>query len=205
MNLLEYLIKEYNYNEPIFVNELSFENYSRPWLFKELKKLVDTGALKRFDVGIYYLPKKMPWGDSFPDSYKVVEKRFLSDANKTYGYVSGLTLLNRSGLTTQMPNMVELVTNNETTRVRDLKVGGVKVRARRARTVITNENVNTLQFLDLMNAMSVKTLGEDEKFMLNRFVRDSGVTLNSVTKYASLYPAQAMKNMIESGVINEIT
>ena len=187
------------------MNELSFENYSRPWIFKELKKLVDTGALKRFDVGIYYLPKKMPWGDSFPDSYKVVEKRFLSDANKTYGYVSGLTLLNKSGLTTQMPNMVELVTNNETTRVRDLKVGGVKVRARRARTIITNENVNTLQFLDLMNAMSIKSLGEDEKFMLNRFVRDSGVTLNSVTKYASLYPAQAMKNMIESGVINEIT
>jgi hypothetical protein len=41
--------------------------------------------------------------------------------------------------------------------------------------------------------------------MLNRFARDSGVTLKDVTKYSPLYPAQAMKNMIESGVINEIT
>lgn len=205
MNLLEYLINEYGYNEPIFVNEILFENYSRPWLFKQLKKLVDIGELKRFDIGIYYVPKKMPWGDSFPDSYKVVEKRFLSDGNKTYGYVAGLTLLNKSGLSTQMPNFVELVTNNETTRVRDLKVGGVKVRARRARTIITNENAKTLQFLDLMNSISIKSIGEDEKIMLNCFVRDSGVTLNGVTKYSSLYPARAMKNLIESGVINEIT
>lgn len=205
MNLLEYLINEYGYNEPIFLNEITFMNYSRSWLFKELKKLVDNSKLNRFDVGIYYVPKKMPWGDSFPNSYKVVEKRFLNDENKTYGYVSGLTLLNKAGLSTQMPNLVELVTNNETTRVRDIKVGGVKVRARRSRTTITSENVKTLQFLDLMNSISLKSVGKDEKILLNRFVNGLGVTLKAVTKYSSLYPAKAMKNMIESGVISEIT
>lgn len=204
MKLYEFLIENYGYNEPIFVNEISFGNYSRPWLFKELKKLVDANALKRFDIGIYYIPKKMTWGDSFPDSYKVVEKRFLSDSKKCYGYVSGLTLLNKLGLTTQMPNMIELVTNNETTRVRDLKVGGVNVRARRARTKITKGNVNTLQFLDLMNGIGIQSISKDDKIMLYRFVRESGVTLNDVTKYAGLFPAKAMKNMIESGVVNEI-
>lgn len=147
----------------------------------------------------------MPWGNSFPDSYKVVEKRFLCDGNKIYGYVSGLTLLNKSGITTQMPNLVELVTNKETTRVRNLKVGGINVRARRARTIITNENVNILQFLDLMNSISIKSIKDDEKKMLKRFTKDSGITLKDVVKYSSIYPAQAMKNMIESGVINEIT
>ena len=205
MKLLEYLANKYGYNEPILLNEIKFENYSRPWLFKELKRLVDNGELNRFDSGIYYLPRKMPWGVSFPDSYTVVKKRFLSDGSKTYGYVAGLTLLNKAGLSTQMSNLVELVTNKETTRVRDLKVGGVKVRARRARTIITNENVKTLQFLDLMNSISLKSVGNDERVVLSHFAKDSGVTLKDVTKYAALYPAKAMKNLIESGVIREIT
>ena len=58
MAFYDYLMNSYGYNEPIFVESLRFEQYSRPWLFKEIRKLCENGKLKRFDKGIYYIPQK---------------------------------------------------------------------------------------------------------------------------------------------------
>jgi len=204
MTLGEHLLNEYGYNEPIFVSEIKFNNYSRPWVFKELKKMVDSGVIKRFDTGIYYFPQKMPFGDSYLDSHKVVTRRFLSNGSEVYGYIAGISLLNRAGLTTQVPNLIELVSNNESTRVREVRLGRQCVRVRRSRTAVTNENANILQFLDLMNIISPSGMGETERLLLNKFIKSSGVTRAQVSKYARFYPAKAMKNMMESGVVYEL-
>jgi hypothetical protein len=204
MTLGEYLKDKYGCNEPIYVEEIVFEGYSRPWIFKELKKLVDSGDIKRFDTGIYYFPKKMFFGDSYLDSRKMVERRFLTDGNEVYGYIAGLSLLNMTALSTQVPNLIELVTNNETTRVRDIKIGRQRVRARRSRTTVTKENVNALQFLDLMNVITPKFMNETEKFILKKYTKDSGVTRDAISQYMEFFPAKAMKNMVESGAIYEL-
>ena len=204
MALGEYLMDLYGFNEPIYVEEIHYGNYSRAWVFTELKKLVDRGEIKRFDAGIYYFPKKMLFGDSFLDPQKVVERRFLTDGNEVYGYIAGVSLLNKTGLSTQVPNLVELVTNMESTRVRDIEVGRQKVRARRSRTTINKENVNALQFLDLMNSIKPAAMSETERFMLSKYIKDSGATKNAVSRYAGLFPAKAMKNMIESGAAYEL-
>jgi len=201
----EYLKEKFGIDEPIYVEDIRYGNYSRPWIFKELKKLVDSGELKRFDTGIYYFPVKMFYGDGTLSPRKIVEKRFLTDGDDVYGYVAGLSLLNQTGLSTQVPNLLELVTNNESTRVRDVKVGFQRVRARRSRTVVNKENFLTLQFLDLMNSISPKFMDESERFMLSKYIKATGVTKDSVSQYAGLYPAKAIKNMIESGAVYELT
>jgi hypothetical protein len=147
----------------------------------------------------------MSYGEAGLDPRKVVERRFLSDGNEIYGYVTGISLLNLTGLTTQVPNLIELVTNNETTRVRDIQVGNQRVRARRSRTTVTKTNANTLQFLDLMNAITPNNLDETERYMLSKYIRSSGVTRDSVTQYAGYFPARAMKNMVVSGAAYELT
>jgi len=204
MNFREYMKEKYGCNEPIYVEEIQYEGYSRPWIFKELKKLVDSGELKRFSSGVYYFPTKMFFGDSFLDPRKVVQKRFLGSGGEVYGYVAGLPLLNQAGLSTQVPNMLELVTNNESTRVRDINVGPQRVRARRARTTITKQNANALQFLDLMSSITPGNMDDTERFMLRKFMRDAGVTREGIMQYAGLFPARAMKNMIESGVAYDL-
>jgi len=90
MNFGEYLKDKYGVNEPIRIEDIQFGNYSQPWIFKELKKLVESGRLKRFDTGIYYFPTKTVFGDSFLDPRKVVRKRFLSDGENVYGYITEL-------------------------------------------------------------------------------------------------------------------
>ena len=204
MNFEEYLKQEYGLNEPIYAEEIQFEDYSRAWIYVQIKKLVDAGILKRFDNGIYYIPKKMFFGDTVLDPYKVVQKKYLSDGNNVYGYVSGLAFENSTGLTTQCPAILEVVTNNESSNVRDIKVGKQRVRARKPRTGITKENVNTLQFLDLMNIIEPKYFDEAAKFMFDRYIKNCGVTKNQVQQYAGLFPPKALKNLIESGVLYEL-
>ena len=205
MAFKEYLKEKFGEDEPIYIEEIRYENYSRPWIFKELKKLVDGGELKRFDNGIYYFPIKMPWGDGTLSPRKIVEKRFLTDGDKVYGYVAGFSLKNQTGLSTQVPNFLEVVTNNESTRVRDIMVGFQRVRAHRSRTAVNKENVLTLQFLDLMNSISPKFMDESERFMLSKYIKATGVTKEAVSQYAGLFPAKAMKNMIESEAVYELS
>ena len=205
MDFRDSLRDKYGVNEPIRIEEIQYKNYSRPWIFRELKKLVDSGEIKRFDTGIYYFPVKMFFGDSYLDPRKVIQKRFLSDGNDVYGYVAGLSLMNQAGLSTQAPNLLELVTNNESTRVRDINVGPQKVRLRRARTSITKVNVNALQFLDLVSNITPSAMDETERFMLSKYTKDSRVTRDEVSAYIGYFPAKAMKNMIESMIVYELT
>jgi len=205
MAFKEYLKEKFGINEPIYLEEIQYENYSRPWIFKELKKLVDSGELKRFDTGIYYFPKKMFYGDSYLNSRKIAERRFLTDGNDVYGYIAGFSLLNQTGISSQVPRFLELVTNNESTRVRDIGVGNQLVRARRSRTTVTKENYLTLQFLELMKSISPKSMDETERFMLSKYIKATGVTRDAVSRYVGLFPAKAMKNMMESGAVYELT
>lgn len=206
MTFNEYLIDKFGINEPIYAEEINYEDYSRPWILRELKKLVDNGELKRYERGIYYFPEKLPWGkDSTLSPRKIAMKRFVTDGDEVYGYITGLSLWNMSGLSTQVPNLLEVATNKESTRVRDIYIGYQRVRARKSRTEISKDNVRTLQLLDLMNVMQPPaSLDGAESFMLKKFVKkvkEAGVTKDSISQYIGLYPAKAMKNLIESGVI----
>ena len=204
MNLGKYLKAKYGYNEPICVEEIQFNNYSRSWILKEIKKLTESGELKRFDIGIYYFPTKMFWGDSYLDPRKVVQKRFLSDGDNVYGYIAGLSLVNQAGLSTQVPNLLEIVTNRESTQVRIINVGPQRVKLRRARTTITKDNVNVLQFLNLLTNITSNRMDETERFMLSKFIKDSEITRDEISKYIGLFPTKAMKNMMEIENIYEL-
>jgi hypothetical protein len=199
------LKEKYGYNEPIYVNDIAFENYSRIWIFKELQKMIGSGEIKRFDSGVYYFPTKLFFGDSLLDPAKVVRKRFLDNGDDVYGYLAGVTLMNMAGINTQVPNLVELVTNNESTRVRDIQVGPQKIRARRARTPITKENFKPLQLLDLMNSIIPRNLDETEQFMLKKFARTLRVSKDQILQYAGYFPSKATRNIYESGVFYELT
>jgi len=207
MTFSEYLKQVFGIEEPIYIEKIQFKNYSRSWIFKELKKLIDSGELIRFDRGIYYFPVTMPWGKSSLDPYKIAFPRFITNGNEVYGYISGLSLWNKSGLSTQVPNLLEITTNNVSTYVRDVYIGWARIRIRKSPTTITKENEKTLQFLDLMNVMqSPKEIDEMEYFMLRKFAnraKEAGVTKESLLYYSKFFPVKAKEQLYESGVIYE--
>jgi len=58
MTLFEFLLQQYGANEPILSAEITFQDYSRPWIYKQLNKLCEAGKLVRYEKGIYYIPTR---------------------------------------------------------------------------------------------------------------------------------------------------
>ena len=57
-DVYSYIENNYQTNEPIFLSELNIPGMKAVSVRQQMKKLTESGQLKRFDTGIYYIPKK---------------------------------------------------------------------------------------------------------------------------------------------------
>ena len=147
--LKSYLLENYGYNEPIFLNDLKIEELSENAVRQSVKRLVANGFLERYDNGIYYIPKQGGLlGKSYLDPFLVIMRKYVRSKTETYGYVTGISFVNQLGLTTQMPAIIEIVTNREATNGRTVTVGNQKVRIKKAAVEVSDNNAELLQLLD---------------------------------------------------------
>lgn len=56
--LYEYLKETYGENVPIFVSDIEYADMTENNIRQQIKKMTDSGLLKRYDTGIYFIPKK---------------------------------------------------------------------------------------------------------------------------------------------------
>lgn len=202
--LYQHILDNYKQNEPIFLADLQIEGLSNVNLRQQIKKLVDTGKLKRFDKGIYFLPKKTIFKSGSqiaPES--VLEYKYLRDKSKRCGYISGLMFFNQMGLTTQVPMLYEVVTNKATNEYRETSLAKSKVIVRRPKVTITEDNYKVLQFLDLLKDVDVysEVTGKPLQERLCQYMNDIDISIAEMEPYFSYYPNKLYKNLIETRVI----
>lgn len=203
-NLYQYLVEKYKENEPFFLSDIQIKGMSGNNVRQQLKKLTDIGKVKRFDSGIYYLPKKSIFkSGSQPTLEKVLEYKYLWDKNKRCGYISGLLFFNQMGLTTQVPMQYEIVTNKATNDYRETSLAKSRVIIRKPKVIITEKNYVILQFLDMLKDVDVysEMSGTDLQNRLYRYMDDVGLELSDLESYFSYYPDKLYKNLIETRVI----
>ena len=205
LDLYNYLIETYGFNEPIISKDVSYKKYSRQWLYKEFNKLCESGKIIKYEKGLYYVPTKTLLGDSLLDPKKVIEKKYINSGQEIIGYYSGITFLNQLRISTQMSNTIEIYTNNERSNVRDVNVGKQKVLLRRARTEINKENAAVLSLLELMNFVPATFFDDDRRDKINLYIAQKNITRKSITKYAPVFPDKAMRTLVESEVIYSVT
>lgn len=204
MSLYDYLLDTYGQNEPILSGEIEYKDYSRPWLYKELKRLCENGEIIRYEKGVYYIPTQTVLGAGLLNPRKVIEKKYISSGENTVGYYSGIAFLNRLGVSTQMPNILEICTNNETAKLRETTVGRQKILLRRARTEVSVQNAAVLSFLEMMNSVAPSFFDDDRKKKVKNYIDKNGISRSDITKYAPVFPDKAMRTMIESEVIYSV-
>ena len=197
------LKNEYKNNTPIFVKNIEIESLNYAQICQYFKRLCDLGRIKRYDKGIYYFPTPTILGTSELDFNKVIEQKYLKSGNDIYGYYSGLTLLNKLAFSTQVPNVVEIVTNKESSKRRQVELGRRKVIVKKARVPITRRNVKVLQFLDLLNILDVRVLDKEKLQLLKIYVRQAQIKQKDVAVYIGSYPGRVSKLLVESRLINE--
>jgi len=205
MEMIQNLEQVYGYNEAILLSEIDISGMTQVYIRQMFTRLVKKGMIERFGQGVYYIPKMTLLGKSLLSPRKVYEKKYICNEKSVYGFYAGLTLENAIGITTQVPNVVEIVTNNEGSKLRNVVIGNQKVRVRKSSVEITEQNVRILQFLDLMNRINIKNITDESRDNILAFVRDQKLKSDEVFMYIKKFPALTAKNIIESGVINELT
>ena len=146
-------------------------------------------------------PKTTFLGKTLLDPRKVITKKYISANGDIVGYYSGNTLLNLMDLSTQMSNSIEIYTNNEKTKIREIKIGSQKVILRRSRTKVTRENSAVMQLLELMNFSSAEFFDKERKDIVCNFIKEKNITRKMISEYAPFFPDKAIRNLITSEVI----
>ena len=113
-------------------------------LKKALSRLVAAGKIVRLSKGQFYKPEKTEFGILQPPEYQIV-KDLLEEKNKIVGYMTGVSIYNKLGLTTQVSNTIQIGTNVER---KPRKRGKYNIRFLRQKNTITKENTYMLQVLD---------------------------------------------------------
>lgn len=196
--LYEYLLDNYKENEPIFLADLQVDGMTRTNVRQQIKKLTDTGKVKRFDNGIYFLPKKTIFkSGSQLAPEKVLECKYLRDKDERCGYVSGLMFFNQMGLTTQVPMMYEVVSNKATNDYRETSLAKSRVIVRKPKVPVTEKNYKALQFLDMLKDVDVysELTGKPLQDRLYRYMDDANLSISEMEPYFAYYPDKLYKNL----------
>ncbi|MBQ7244259.1 MAG: hypothetical protein IJS52_08695 [Bacilli bacterium] len=202
---IERIRKTYKSGQSIFTKEILslFPEYTRAYVFRLLKKSLCKGELFRVSHGAYCIPKKTFFGYSGISSGQVASEKYIRNEEEVFGIYSGLSLLNQFGISTQVPNVIEIVTNKETNRKRTVTIGGMKYIIRKSRFEITKENSFYYTVLQLFSELrSSDEIDDFSKRKIEEYFSENGINQRCLFQYSKSFPARTIKNLVESEVLN---
>ena len=204
--LVERLKTKFNTNEPIFTNEIleMFSEYSRSYIFRLIDKAEKKGEIINFDMGVYFIPTKTIIGTSTITVEDVVNKKYVNYKDDVYGIYCGLNLQNMFSVTTQMPNTIEIVSNNESMRCRKIMIDGRTIILHKSRCKIDRFNAQAYTVLQLLSEMGkITDINDRAKESIIRYMKENRVSNTDLVSLARFFPAQTIKNLMYSGVFEK--
>ncbi len=182
-------------NEPIFIedikeyimqfyNEAEKENVCNN-IKAILNRLTKENVIKTAYKGIYYIPKVNIFGEMPLARRKIIQHKYLVDKlGNVKGYITGAMLFNQLGLTTQVPNLIDIATN-ECKNYNKYTNGYLNTTIRKPKIDVTTENYKYLQLFDLIeNKDNINIEVENEDELLYRFIQGNELNFEKIIKYA---------------------
>ena len=134
----------------------------------KLKRMCDHGDIRRLRKGEYCRVRQTVFGPVLPDIDQLMAARMTLKNGVRIGYESGASLFNRIGLTTLLPRVVEITTNDYGARLPE----GCRIRLKKPAAKITDDNWKYLQFIDAVRHIySISVDAEDPKQILRVLAR----------------------------------
>ncbi|WP_445664410.1 type IV toxin-antitoxin system AbiEi family antitoxin domain-containing protein [Fodinibius sp. AD559] len=168
-------------------DQLGIDNSEYGAATKAIERMVSKGLVKRISRGLFYNPKKSSFGDLKPNEDQLL-KPYMYEGDNRIAYITGLSLYNRLGLTTQVPSTVTLACNKKriNTEIDNLKIKSVK-----SYVDPTDENIHLLEILDaIKDFKKIPDLNIDNAIgQLQGRISDLSTTnRNKLITYALQYP-----------------
>jgi len=156
-------------------------------IIKALNRMADSGKIAKLSKGKYYKPEKTPFGELQPNQYQVV-KDLMEEDGKVTGYLTGYSIYNELGLTSQVSNTIQIGKNVVRPK---LKRGKYTIRFVRQKNTITKENIPLLQILDSIRYIKKipdTTIEKSTKRLKNIIDELSDEDKRSMVRLAKKYP-----------------
>lgn len=115
-------------------------------VIKAVSRLVADKRLERFSKGKFYVPKKGLLGLRKPSDSELIRSMLYKDG-RLRGYVTGLSLYNQLGLTTQIPRTITIAYNGGR---QEKEFGTIRIKTVVTRIPIQEKDVKLLQYLDAL-------------------------------------------------------
>ena len=193
--LYNYIKTHYKQAEPIFLSDLLRTNITEPDLNQQLKELFEKGLLQQYDEEVYFIPKKTTLNSIIgPNADMVARYRFISKGDNVDGFYAGNTFANQIGISTQVPQVIEIVSNNVSDDG-EVLIGNRRFSVRKPIVPITKENVYVLQMLELLKNLDayLDCTYEEAREKFAEYISVCEITKSDVEMYIKEYQESTLK------------
>lgn len=167
--------------------DFSKEVKKKEAVIKTLNRMAESGKIVKLAKGKYYKSENTPFGKLKPNQTQVV-KDLLENDNKQIGYLTGYSIYNKLGLTTQISNTIQIGKNQ----IRpNFKRERYTISFIKQKNTITKENIPLLQILDAMRYIKKipdATLESSCKRLLSIISNLTEKDKATITRLAAKYP-----------------
>ena len=206
MELVSYLTSIYGYDAPIFIKDVRIGRKSKSAIREEFYRAYKRGELERKGSGIYFVKSNKEFGSTISFE-EIINKKFVykHDCDERFrelfveGYYTGLTFLNKIGISQQVPAILEVTTNYTSSKKRYFSCGKFVAIIRKPKTQITYQNYRILQFLDMFHFLSMDEVKENKELICN-YIKENKLSKYQYDEYISLYGKSTINKIVDNNI-----
>lgn len=177
-------------NDRVFsVADLGFPSEWYDNVRVKLSRMEKQGVIVKVSKGKYYKPRQTAFGTLLPSREEIV-KDLLVKNGKMIGYLTGYTVWNQMGLTSQISNLIEIGVNYHRNKKRR---GHYDIRFVLQPNAITRTTIPLLQILDAVKAVKTipdATVNETTRKLMAIIGKLSPKDTKLLTTLSEKYPPQ---------------
>lgn len=204
--VLEY-INTQNKGIPIFIEEIKdyimqfYDKNDKEKVFNNVKVILNRmnkeGIIETAYKGIYYIPVENIFGKMLLGNRQIIQYKYIMDKKGNIkGYITGAKLFNNVHLTTQVPNIIDIATN-ECKNFNKYENKNLNVIIRKPKIEVNNNNYKYLQLFDLIeNKDNIDIEVENPDEIIYNFITENELDFEKIIKYAMDTKSRTVINKI---------
>lgn len=177
---IEDKVRQIDFGTVFSIEDLGFPKEWWENVRVKLSRMAAKGSIQKLSKGKYYKPQKSIFGELKPDFYEIAKDLMYDDKNNQIGYLTGYSIWNDMGLTSQVANTIFIGSNR---RFNTKRRGIYTIKYIMQPNIITKENVVMLQILDSIRFIdkipdtSIAASVSGLKSIVNNLVHDDIIEL----------------------------
>lgn len=183
-------VKHMSEGSPFGYADLGLDRPQYAAAAKALERQVAEGSLRRYAKGRFFKPRKTLFGDVGLSEKDILRSRLYIQGRQV-GYVTGTALYREMGLTTQVPSVIQIASENA--RI-EFQYGPLRAKAVKSYLDVATSEVPLLELLDAMKDFNkIPDLDRTQgiEVLSARIKALKQEQLEKMSQYAESYPARA--------------